>query len=142
LSGKSRRAGIYEAPGVEQRLGRTRISIVVAHDARIQPRFFGRLLIAGKISRALRDCYPMDAKAKAEILHGVIRKFGAGGSDITPAEWGQFVAAQNDGYHTGPEIGERVPEFTLPDQHGKNRTLKDLSGPNGLLLVFSRSADW
>ena len=84
----------------------------------------------------------MDAKAKAEILHGVIRKFGAGGSDITPAEWGQFVAAQNDGYHTGPEVGERVPEFTLPDQHGKNRTLKDLSGPGGLLLVFSRSADW
>jgi hypothetical protein len=84
----------------------------------------------------------MDAKAKAEILHGVIRKFGAGGRDITSEEWGQFVAAQNDGYRTGPEIGERVPEFTLPDQHGKNRTLKDLSGPNGLLLVFSRSADW
>jgi len=99
-------------------------------------------LIAGKIRPALRDCCPMDAKAKAEILHGVIRKFGSGGSDITSEEWGQFVAAQNDGYRTGPEIGERVPEFTLPDQHGKNRTLKDLSGPNGLLLVFSRSADW
>ena len=84
----------------------------------------------------------MDPKAKAEILHGVIRKFGAGGRDITSDEWGQFVAAQNDGYRTGPEIGERVPEFTLPDQHGKNRTLNDLSGPNGLLLVFSRSADW
>jgi hypothetical protein len=99
-------------------------------------------LIAGKIRLPLRDWFPMEAKAKAEILHGVIRKFGAGGSDITSEEWGRFVAAQNDGYRTGPEIGERVPEFTLPDQHGKNRTLKDLSGPNGLLLVFSRSADW
>jgi hypothetical protein len=98
-------------------------------------------LIAGKIRLALREWF-MEAKAKAEILHGVIRKFATGGSDITSEEWGRFVAAQNDGYRTGPEIGERVPEFTLPDQHGKNRTLKDLSGPNGLLLVFSRSADW
>ena len=84
----------------------------------------------------------MDAKDKAEILHAVIRKFRSGGSDISSDEWGQFVAAQNDGYRTGPEIGAKVPDFTLPDQHGKSRTLKDLSGPNGLLLVFSRSADW
>jgi hypothetical protein len=84
----------------------------------------------------------MDAKAKAEILHGVVRKFRSGESDITSDEWGQFVAAQNDSYRTGPEIGQRVPDFTLPDQHGKPRRLKDLSGPDGLLLVFSRSADW
>jgi hypothetical protein len=84
----------------------------------------------------------MDAKAKAEILHGVISKFRGGGADITPEEWGRFVAAQNDGYRTGPEIGTRVPDFSLPDQHGKIRTLRDLTGTNGLLLVFSRSADW
>ena len=84
----------------------------------------------------------METKAKAEILHDVIRKFAAGGSDITPEDWGRFVDAQNDGYQTGPEIGEKVPDFTLPDQHGRNRTLAELMGPNGLLLVFSRSADW
>jgi len=32
---------------------------------------------------------------------------------------------------TGPEIGEKVPEFTLPDQFGRNRSLHDLTGPNG-----------
>ena len=84
----------------------------------------------------------MDAQTKASVLHDMIRRVAAGGGDITPDDWLEFVEAQNDGYRTGPEIGERVPEFTLPDQHGKNRTLKDLSGPNGLLLVFSRSADW
>jgi hypothetical protein len=84
----------------------------------------------------------METSAKAEVLHGVIAKFRAGGKDITSEEWGRFVAAQNDGLRTGPEIGERVPDFVLPDQYGKPRTLKDLSGPNGLLLVFSRSADW
>ena len=54
-------------------------------------------LIAGKIRLPLRDWFPMEAKVKAEILHGVIRKFGAGGIDISSEEWGRFVAAQNDG---------------------------------------------
>jgi cytochrome oxidase Cu insertion factor (SCO1/SenC/PrrC family) len=42
----------------------------------------------------------------------------------------------------GPQVGERVPDFTLPDQTGKPRTLQSVMGPNGLMLVFYRSADW
>ena len=42
----------------------------------------------------------------------------------------------------GPQIGERVPDFTLTDQQGQPRTLASLMGPKGLMLVFYRSADW
>ena len=42
----------------------------------------------------------------------------------------------------GPQVGERVPDFTLADQHGVSRTLKSLMGRSGLMLVFFRSADW
>ncbi len=84
----------------------------------------------------------MDQKTKTAVLHEVIRKYAAGGRDITSDDWRQFVEAQNDGYRTGPEIGEKVPDFTLPDQHGKRWTPAELMGSNGLLLVFSRSADW
>jgi hypothetical protein len=42
----------------------------------------------------------------------------------------------------GPKVGERVPEFSLPDQHGATRTLKSTFGPKGAVLVFFRSADW
>jgi cytochrome oxidase Cu insertion factor (SCO1/SenC/PrrC family) len=42
----------------------------------------------------------------------------------------------------GPHIGTRVPDFTLLDQKGQSRTLASLTGPNGLMLVFFRSADW
>ena len=84
----------------------------------------------------------MDATAKASILHSMVRRMGAGGADITTDDWLELVEAQNDGYQTGPEIGERVPDFTLTDQHGQRRSLGELMGPNGLLLVFSRSADW
>jgi hypothetical protein len=84
----------------------------------------------------------MEATRKNEVLHGVVRKMMAGGADIGTSEWLEFVEAQNDGFRTGPEIGRKVPEFTLTDQAGRNRSLHDLTGANGLLLVFSRSADW
>ena len=42
----------------------------------------------------------------------------------------------------GPQVGEIVPSFTLADQNGEARDLESLMGPNGLMLVFSRSADW
>ena len=84
----------------------------------------------------------MDAKTKASVLHDVIRRFGTGGNDITPADWEQFVEAQNDGFQTGPEIGARVPGFSLSDQNDRRWALNELMGPKGLLLVFSRSADW
>jgi hypothetical protein len=54
----------------------------------------------------------------------------------------RYVWATNDGYATGPDPGQRIPDFTLPDQSGAIRTSNDLAGPNGLLLVFHCSADW
>ena len=40
----------------------------------------------------------------------------------------------------GPQIGDVVPAFSLSDQTGQNRTLPSIMGPNGTMLVFSRSA--
>ena len=42
----------------------------------------------------------------------------------------------------GPGIGERVPDFQLTDSQGKVWTRESIMGPNGALLVFSRSVDW
>jgi hypothetical protein len=42
----------------------------------------------------------------------------------------------------GPQIGERVPDFSLKDQSGSTRTLSSILGPKGAMLVFFRSADW
>jgi hypothetical protein len=54
----------------------------------------------------------------------------------------KHVNATNDNYTTGPEPGERIPDFALTDANSVLRSLTDLTGPNGLLLVFHRSADW
>ncbi len=42
----------------------------------------------------------------------------------------------------GPQVGERVPDFSLPDQKGQMQTLASIRGPNGSLILFHRSADW
>jgi len=42
----------------------------------------------------------------------------------------------------GPQVGDRVPDFTLRDQAGTLRTLKSVMGRRGAMLVFVRSADW
>ena len=42
----------------------------------------------------------------------------------------------------GPQVGDKVPDFSLRDQHGQTRTLASLMGAKGLVLVFNRSADW
>ena len=42
----------------------------------------------------------------------------------------------------GPQVGDRVPDFSLKDQTGKIRTLQSIMGSKGAMLVFVRSADW
>ena len=42
----------------------------------------------------------------------------------------------------GPQVGERVPDFSLRDQTGRTQTLQSIMGPKGSMLVFVRSADW
>jgi hypothetical protein len=42
----------------------------------------------------------------------------------------------------GIEPGKKAPAFQTRDQYGKKRTLSSLIEPNGLVLLFFRSADW
>jgi len=46
------------------------------------------------------------------------------------------------GHSTGPEVGDRLPDFTLPDQNGKAiRFHEDRAGQKSA-VVFFRSAVW
>jgi hypothetical protein len=89
----------------------------------------------------MADEVPADLEEKAAIM----REFGrlrAAGEPVPAEFYARLVRATNDNYKTGPEPGERIPDFALPDQRGILRSLANLTGPNGLLLVFHRSADW
>jgi hypothetical protein len=53
-----------------------------------------------------------------------------------------FAATARAEIATGPEVGETIPDIRTYDQHGKMRTFEDLRGPEGLLVLFYRTADW
>jgi hypothetical protein len=84
---------------------------------------------------------PKDLAEKAAIMRE-FRRLRAAGQPIPAELQAKHVNATNDGYATGPEPGERIPSISLLDQDGVSRSLANLAGPNGLLLVFYRSADW
>jgi cytochrome oxidase Cu insertion factor (SCO1/SenC/PrrC family) len=43
---------------------------------------------------------------------------------------------------TALKVGEKAPEFTLKDQTGNERSLRDLLKGGAVALVFYRSASW
>ena len=51
----------------------------------------------------------------------------------------QYAPLKIDVTRLGPQVGERIGDFSLPDQSGTVRTRDALMGPNGLMLVLSRT---
>ena len=45
-------------------------------------------------------------------------------------------------FPTGPALGERLPDFTLPNQHGEPVDFHADRGGQGAVVVFYRSAVW
>jgi hypothetical protein len=90
---------------------------------------------------SMPDKIPADLAEKAAAMHE-FRRLRDAGLPVPADVRARHIWATNDGYATGPDPGHRIPEFTLPDQYGAIRSLGDLAGPNGLVLVFHRSADW
>ena len=64
------------------------------------------------------------------------------GTVAAAAGRGQQPAPAVDTSKVGPQVGTTVPPFSGADQFGASQSLASLSGPKGLMLVFSRSADW
>jgi hypothetical protein len=42
----------------------------------------------------------------------------------------------------GLPVGQKAPDFSVPDQFGHQQSLETLRGKNGTVLLFFRSADW
>jgi hypothetical protein len=101
---------------------------------------FNRLGGAPWVS-AQEKTMPDSNSSKGEVLTQILKKLRSG-EKVAPSEFQDFVKAQKDGATTGLKVGEKIPDFALVDQNGNQRRFHDLTGRSGLLLVFSRSADW
>ena len=60
---------------------------------------------------------------------------------VAPARM-QQPREQVDVSALGPQVGETIPDFSLPDQNGTVWTRESIVGTNGAMIVFHRSADW
>ena len=54
---------------------------------------------------------------------------------------GRRYPANND-FPTGPDVGERLPDFTLQNQYGQMINFAQHSQNSGAIVVFFRSAVW
>jgi hypothetical protein len=81
-----------------------------------------------------------DDDAQAEYLRFLERV--KPGALLTEDEWLFHFDHQNRDAQSGLAAGDEAPPFTLPDQTGAPRNRDELTGDQGLLLAFVRSADW
>jgi hypothetical protein len=81
----------------------------------------------------------MSAETKARLTEVVDRI--RSGKPVSMDEFRFHIEHQNLEVKSGPSVGARLPDFKLADQQGRMRGLADLTGPNGLLLVFARTAN-
>ena len=49
---------------------------------------------------------------------------------------------ESDDFPTGPAVGEPLPDFTLPDQHGQRVNFAQARDGKRALVIFHRSARW
>lgn len=82
-------------------------------------------------------------------MHNILRRAVSAllmlGGTFAPAQLqaqASRVPERIDVSRLGPQVGERVPDFSLTDQSGRTQTLQSIMGPRGAMLVFQRSADW
>lgn len=49
---------------------------------------------------------------------------------------------ETDEFPTGPAVGELLPDFTLPDQHGEPVTVGATNGADRSYVAFIRATSW
>lgn len=55
---------------------------------------------------------------------------------------GVASASRHQSIPVGPDVGSDLPSLSIIDYSGEMKTLKDLSGNKGLVMILFRSADW
>ncbi len=100
---------------------------------------FGVLALAGAL---LSGCSDAGTAGKAAVSDAAALSTNAATSSVakpavsSPSPGADFASAW------GPAVGSTIPMLAANDQTGTPQSLASLAGDKGLLLVFSRSADW
>ncbi|MFP6583141.1 MAG: hypothetical protein VCD00_11390, partial [Candidatus Hydrogenedentota bacterium] len=61
---------------------------------------------------------------------------------MAPVDFPGRLYPATDEFPTGPAIGERLPDFSLPNQSGETVNFHESRGNAKSIVVFYRSAVW
>ena len=109
-----------------------------------RPFFFGAALCA------LSACLTTNAAAQSEPVRGAHEGMAAGEKTddlgiTVPMAAVDYPARRYPASHefpSGPDVGERLPEFTLPNQDGESIDFHLSRGDSKSIVVFYRSVVW
>ncbi len=108
-------------------------------------RRFDRRLFAGAALLAvssLAGCADTDANGTASTAPPATISSSAAEAAVPSLVADTQATEQTFASAWGPATGSQIPALAASDHAGQPQTLSSLSGDKGLLLVFSRSADW
>lgn len=126
----------------------------------LQRHWFSRILINEDVVQMIRDIkqkymFFQDVLSKCgragalRVLMGFLAIFllvsvsGATAQAVELLEKYEYNPEADEKPEIGTKIGQRIPhDLTLMDHRARERSLEDLTGDNGIVLYFVRSAVW
>ena len=108
-------------------------------------RFDNRLLAgAAALALSLSGCADTDSTVTASAAAPTTVASSVSEAEVAVPSVASNEAATEQTFASawGPATGSQIPKLAASDHTGQPQTLDSLSGDKGLLLVFSRSADW
>ena len=107
-------------------------------------------ILVGAALFSLSMCFTTNAAAQSAQVRGAHEGMSPGEKTddlgiTVPMASVDFPARRYPATHefpTGPAIGERLPEFTLPNQNGETIDFHQSRGDSKSIVVFYRSVVW
>ena len=107
-------------------------------------------ILVGAALFSLSMCFTTNAAAQSAQVRGAHEGMAPGEKTddlgiTVPMASVDFPARRYPATHefpTGPAIGERLPEFTLPNQNGETIDFHQSRGDSKSIVVFYRSVVW
>ena len=121
-----------------------------ARSAEPRRHYSSTLFVVGAAIAVLSTCFVTNAAAQSEKVRGAHEGMAPGEKTddlgiTVPMAAVDYPARRypaSEEFPTGPEIGERLPEFSLPNQDGEMIDFHEDRGDAKSIVVFYRSAVW
>ena len=110
----------------------------------------GRMIVLGAMLIALGIGFTADAQDNPAKVRGAHEDMAPGEKTddlgitvpVAPVDFPARRYPASEEFPTGPAVGERLPDFELPNQHGEMVDFHADRGGSKSIVVFYRSAVW